>query len=42
MLCGDVSDCNGRCTERYGANVESEGGINGVDNMQTALVQTEV
>jgi hypothetical protein len=22
-LCGDVSDCNGSCTERYGGNVDS-------------------
>lgn len=36
MLYVDVSDCNGRCTLQYVGNVDSEGEINDVDNMQTA------
>jgi hypothetical protein len=42
MLYVYVSDCNGRYTERYGGNVDSEVEINDVDNMQKAWVQTEV
>jgi len=42
MLYVDVSDCNGRCTLQYVGNVDSEGEINDVDNMQTAWVQTEL
>jgi hypothetical protein len=27
MLCGDVSDCNGRCRDRYGGNVDRVEGV---------------